>query len=77
MSLLPFARLLIIIGLVFLITGSVIYLAVRVGIPFFNLPGDFKFQWGNFRCVFALGTSILLSILATIGLNILLRILNR
>jgi hypothetical protein len=68
---------LIIIGLIFLIAGSLIYLAVRVGVPFLNLPGDFKFQWGNFRCVLALGTSILLSILATIGLNILLRILDR
>jgi hypothetical protein len=76
-SLLPIARFLIIIGLVSLITGGVIYLAVRVGISFLNLPGDFKFQWGNFRCVLALGSSILLSILATIGLNILLRILNR
>jgi hypothetical protein len=74
--LLSFARLLIIIGLVFLITGSLLYLAVRIGIPFFNLPGDYNFQWGNIRCLLALGTSILISILATIGLNVLLRILN-
>jgi hypothetical protein len=76
-SLLPFARFLILIGLVFLITGSLLYLAIRVGIPFYKMPGDFSYQWGNSRCVIALGTSILLSILATIGLNILLRILNR
>jgi hypothetical protein len=65
------------IGLIFLVTGSLIYLATWTGVPFFNLPGDFKIQWGNFRCILALGTSILLSILATIGLNILLRILSR
>ena len=42
-----------------------------------NLPGDIRIARKNFTCVFALGTSILLSILLTIGLNLLARLLNR
>jgi hypothetical protein len=68
---------LIILGVIFLITGGLLYLAAKVGLPLFNLPGDIRFERENFNCVLALGTSILLSILLTIGLNLLARLLNR
>ena len=77
MSLLPFARVLIIIGVIFLVTGGLLYWVSKVGLPLFNLPGDIHFERENFSCVLALGTSILLSILLTIGLNLLARLLNR
>lgn len=77
MSLLPVARILIIIGVIFLVAGGLLYLAAKVGLPLFNLPGDIRIERENFTCVFALGTSILLSILLTVGLNILARFLNR
>jgi len=76
-SLLPLARTLIVIGIVFLVAGILVYLAVKVGLPLFNLPGDIRIERENFTCIFALGTSILLSILLTVGLNILARFLNR
>ena len=77
MSLIPFARVLIVLGLIFLVTGGLLYLVAKVGFPFFDLPGDIRFERENFSCVFALGTSILLSILLTVVLNLLARILNR
>jgi hypothetical protein len=77
MSLLPFARILIILGIIFLAAGGVLYLVARGGLPLFNLPGDIRIERENFTCVLALGTSILLSILLTIGLNLLARLLNR
>lgn len=77
MSLLPLARIFIMIGLLFLIAGGLLYLAAKVGIPLFNLPGDIRIERGNLTCVLALGTSLLLSILLTVGLNILARWLNR
>ena len=77
MSLLPFARILIIVGIVFLVAGILLYLAAKMGLPLFNLPGDIRIERENFTCIFALGTSILLSILLTIGLNVLARFLNR
>ncbi|MFC1997180.1 DUF2905 domain-containing protein [Chloroflexota bacterium] len=77
MSLLSIARVLIIIGVIFLISGGLIYLAARAGLGLFNLPGDIKIECENLSCVLALGTSILLSILLTVGLNLLARLLNR
>jgi len=76
-SLLPLARTLIVIGIVFLVAGILVYLAAKVGLPLFNLPGDIRIERENFSCIFALGTSILLSILLTVGLNILARFINR
>lgn len=77
MSLLPLARILIIAGIVLLIAGGLLYLAARFGLSYFNLPGDIHIERENFTCVLALGTSILLSILLTVGLNLLARLLNR
>ena len=76
MSLLPLARFLIIIGVIFLVTGGLLYLAAKIGLPLFSLSGDLHFEWENISCVIALGTSILLSILLTIGLNMLTRFFN-
>lgn len=73
MSLLPLARIFIMIGLLFLIAGGLLYLAAKFGFPLFNLPGDIRIERGNLTCVLALGTSLLLSILLTVGLNILAR----
>ena len=77
MSLLPLARFFVILGVVFLIVGGLLYLMAKVGFPLFNLPGDIRIERQNYTCVVALGTSILLSILLTVGLNLLARLLNR
>jgi len=76
-SLIPLARILIITGVIFLVTGGLLYLAAKSGLPIFNLPSDIRIERENFTCIFALGTSILLSILLTVGLNFLARLLNR
>jgi hypothetical protein len=77
MSLFPLARIFIIIGLIFLLAGGFLYLAARVGFPLFNLPGDIRIERSNFTCLIGLGTSLFLSILLTVGLNIIIRLLNR
>jgi hypothetical protein len=77
MSLLPFARILIILGVILLVAGGVLYLAAKLGLPFFNLPGDVHIERENFTCILALGTSLLLSILLTVGINLLARFLSR
>jgi hypothetical protein len=73
----PAARLFIILGVAFLIIGGLIYLAARLGFQFGQLPGNIRIQTENFTCVFALGASIILSILLTVILNIIARFLNR
>lgn len=72
-----FGRLLIIIGLVIAFAGVVILIAVRFFPWLGNLPGDFSFEGENFKIYFPLATMILISILATILLNIIIRIFRR
>jgi hypothetical protein len=74
---LSFGRLFIIMGATFLVTGGVIIFLGRSGVHFTSLPGNIRLQFGNSTCVIALGVSILLSILLTIGLNLVARFLNR
>jgi hypothetical protein len=74
---LSFARLLVILGLILIIAGGFIYLLTRLGIPIGRLPGDIRIERNNLTCVFALGTSILLSIILTVVLNIIVRFMNK
>ncbi len=74
---LSFSRYLIIIGIVFLVIGGLLYLAGRTGIPLGRLPDDIRIQNKNYTCIFALGTSIFLSIALTLVLNLIVRILNK
>ena len=71
------AKILIALGVVFLITGGVLYMFSRLGLNIGQLPGDIRLESSNVTCVIALGTSILLSILLTLALNIIVRIMNR
>ena len=59
-----FAAMLAVIGLVFVLVGKGI-------IP--RLPGDLSFGKGNTRVYIPLGTSILLSVILTIVLNLISR----
>jgi hypothetical protein len=42
-----------------------------------RLPGDFHLRWGNTTCYFPLMTGIVLSILATIILNLIVWLLRK
>ncbi|KPL13751.1 hypothetical protein AMJ74_04680 [candidate division WOR_3 bacterium SM1_77] len=65
------ARFLIILGVVFIMLGVVFLLFPRI--PLFKLPGDFILKKDNLVLVFPIATSILLSIIVTIIINLLLR----
>lgn len=71
---LQFSRWLMIFGAALLLVGGFLYLAARAGFSPNRIPGNVIFQSGNLTCVFALGASILLSILLTIAFNLLARI---
>lgn len=70
-------KVLIAIGVLFLIVGGLVILFPRIGLSFGHLPGDFRWQSGQFTCLVPLGTSILVSVLLTLGLRLLGRFLNR
>jgi len=73
----PFARILIILGLILVVTGGLVYLLARVGLPVGHLPGDIRIQTENFTCFFPLTTMIIVSVVLTIILNLVVRFLNR
>jgi hypothetical protein len=69
-------RSLIVIGGLLVVIGVVILLAPRV--PWLGrLPGDISIERPNFRFYFPLGTSIAVSIILTLLLNLLIRIFRR
>ena len=68
----PLGRLLIAGGVLLALVGVVLVLAPRI--PFLgNLPGDIRIENENVRVFIPLGTMILLSIIATVILNLLNR----
>jgi uncharacterized protein HemY len=72
-----FARLLIIIGLVIVFTGALILIAIRFFPWLGNLPGDVRIEQENFNVYIPFATMFLVSILASILLNIVIRIFRR
>jgi hypothetical protein len=66
-------RILIILGVVLLVAGGLFIMLPRLGLPLGRLPGDLRFETGQFTCFIPIATSIILSILLTISLNLLSR----
>jgi hypothetical protein len=63
-------------GAALLVLGGLIWLMGKV--PFLgNLPGDLRLQRGNVSCFFPLTTMIILSVLLTLVLNIVIRLLRK
>jgi hypothetical protein len=60
------------VGLLLLALG-----AAGLKLPFGRLPGDFAWRRGNSRVSFPLGTSLLVSVVLTIVLNVVFRLLSR
>ncbi len=71
------ARILIIIGLVITFAGVLLLIAIRYFPWLGNLPGDIRFETDNFKVYLPLATMLLVSILASIILNIVIRIFRR
>jgi Protein of unknown function (DUF2905) len=72
-----FARVFLIVGVIFLVVAGLLYLADRFNIPLSRLPGDFQIQGKGFTCIFPLATSILISILLSIILTLFSRFIGR
>ena len=71
-SLAPLAKILIFLGFTMVILGGILLLAGKIpGLG--KLPGDIFVQKGNFTFYFPLVTSILLSLLLTVILNLFFR----
>ena len=61
-------RLLLVAGVLMIVVGGALMLFGR-----FHLPGDITFRSGNATLYFPLATSIIVSVILTVALNILFR----
>ena len=71
------ARFLVIGGIILILIGGGVYLAAKFGIPLGRLPGDIRIEGQNGSFYFPITSSVLVSILFTIVLNLIVRFLNK
>lgn len=72
-----FSRYILLAGIILLLIGGVVFLLEKAGLRLGSMPGDIRFERNNTSCVVALGTSILLSIILTIILNLVARWMSK
>jgi len=72
-----FARYLMIAGIALFLIGGGVYLAAKFGIPLGRLPGDIRIEGKNGSFYFPITSSILVSVILTIVLNIIGRLLRK
>ena len=71
------ARYLMIGGVIISLIGGGIYLASKFGIPLGRLPGDIRIEGENGSFYFPLASSIVVSVVLTIVLNVIAKFLSR
>jgi hypothetical protein len=71
------ARWLVLLGLILAGIGGLLWLLARAGLPIGRLPGDIRFEAGGITCLIPLATSILLSLILTLALNLVARWLSK
>jgi hypothetical protein len=79
MDLNALGRLVIYLGIALVVLGGVLILSSRVPVlkHLGHLPGDIHIEGKNFSCFFPVTSMILISVLLSLALNIVLRLLNR
>jgi len=79
MDLQAIGKVMLILGVAIAVIGGLLMLASRV--PFLsslgNLPGDIRIQGQGFSCFVPIVSMILVSIVLTVVLNIVVRLINR
>lgn len=70
-------RTLMIFGVVLFLIGGGVYLVSRFGLPLGRLPGDIRIERDHFSFYFPIASSIVISVLLTVLLNLLARFWRR
>jgi Protein of unknown function (DUF2905) len=71
------ARTLMLGGIILFLIGGGIFLASKFGIPLGRLPGDIRIEGENSSFYFPLTSSILVSVILTIVLNLISSFLKK
>ncbi len=68
---------LMVLGVLLLLVGGLLWVAGRFLPDLSRLPGTIRIEGGGVTCIFPLLASIVLSLLLTVLLNVIARLLNR
>jgi hypothetical protein len=71
------ARILAILGVILLLAAAGFYLISRLDLPLGKLPGDLLLSRENYTCLIPLTSSLLISILLTILINLIASFLRK
>jgi hypothetical protein len=71
------ARILGLFGLILLIVAGILFLLDRLDLTVGDLPGDIRIKRGNFTCVVPLISSLIISAVLTLILNLALHFLKK
>ena len=72
-----FGRYMMLGGVVLFLVGGAIYLSARFGFPLGRLPGDIHIEGANGSFYFPLTSSILVSVILTVVLNVIIRLFKK
>jgi hypothetical protein len=70
-------RFIMLAGLALLLIGGTVFLAGKIGLPLGRLPGDIRIEGEHGSFYFPLATSILVSVVLTVLLNLIGRFLKK
>lgn len=73
----PITRLIMLLGIAIFLIGGGLYFADRFNIPIGRLPGDIRYESGNFKFYFPITTMLIISAILTLAINLIARLLNR
>jgi len=71
------ARFLMLAGVGLFLVGGILFLVVKLGLPLGRLPGDIRIEGENGSFYFPLATSLLVSLVLSVLLNLLGKFWNR
>jgi hypothetical protein len=64
-------------GIILFLVGGGIYLSAKFGLPLGRLPGDIRIERDGFSFYLPLASSILVSVVVMIFLNVIVRLLKK
>ncbi|MCC6298365.1 MAG: DUF2905 domain-containing protein [Anaerolineales bacterium] len=64
-------------GIILSLIGGGVYLAAKFGLPLGRLPGDIRIEGENGSFYFPLTTSILVSMVLTVVVNVIVRLIRK
>jgi hypothetical protein len=70
-------RILVIIGLSVAAIGAALWTISRAGFPIGRLPGDLRFEIGSLTCFLPLASMFLLSLVLTLVLSLVVRLMSK